>query len=129
MKKILFSIALLGCNLTLLAQEITPANAMQYAMDNLTGTARYRAMSGAFGALGGDLSALNSNPAGSAVFRFNQASGTLSSINTRNSSSYFGTRTIENEYALDLNQAGVVFVFANQNPDSDWKKFSLAINY
>ena len=29
---------------------------------NLNGTARYRAMGGAFGAVGGDLSALNVNP-------------------------------------------------------------------
>jgi hypothetical protein len=49
---------------------------MRYSQDNLTGTARYRAMS-AFGALG-DLSSLNVNPAGSAVFSNNQMGLTLS---------------------------------------------------
>jgi hypothetical protein len=34
--------------------------------DNLNGTARFRAM-GCIGALGGDLSSLNVNPAGSAI--------------------------------------------------------------
>ena len=33
--------------------------------DNYIGTARFQAMGGAFGALGGDLSAININPAGS----------------------------------------------------------------
>ena len=32
---------------------------LRYSTDNLQGTARFQAMSGAFGALGGDLSSLN----------------------------------------------------------------------
>ena len=36
------------------------------------GSARFQSMGGAFGALGGDLSAININPAGSAVFIDNQ---------------------------------------------------------
>ena len=34
----------------------------------LNGSARYNGMAGAFGALGGDLSAISINPAGSSVF-------------------------------------------------------------
>jgi hypothetical protein len=34
------------------SQEIT--DALRYSQDNLIGTARFRAMGGAFGALGGD---------------------------------------------------------------------------
>ena len=41
-------------------------------MDNSVGSARFQSMGGAFGALGGDLSAININPAGSAVFIDNQ---------------------------------------------------------
>jgi hypothetical protein len=40
-------------------------------------------MSGAFGALGGDLSSLNVNPAGSAVFSNNQMGLTLSNYNVK----------------------------------------------
>ena len=54
------------------SQEISVADAYRYAIDNTTGTARFRALSGAMGALGGDLSAININPAGSAVFANNQ---------------------------------------------------------
>ena len=109
------------------SQEIT--NAMRYAQDNLNGTARFRAMGGAFGALGGDLSSLNINPAGSVVFSNNQIAVTLSNYDTKNNSNYFGTTTTEKDNSFDLNQAGGVFVFKNRNSDSNWKKFSVAVNY
>ncbi|NHN27796.1 transporter [Flavobacterium jejuense] len=110
-----------------MSQETTTQDALRYATENLTGTARFRAMSGAFGSLGGDLSAINVNPAGSAIFNHNMASITASSFNTKNKSSYFGSSTSENYSILDLNQLGAVFVFIDTN--NDWKKFSIAVNY
>ena len=65
------------------SQDIS--DAMRYSQDHLNGTARYRAMGGAFGALGGDFSALNVNPAGSAVFNNNQMAFTLNNYNTKKS--------------------------------------------
>jgi hypothetical protein len=109
------------------SQEIT--DALRYSQDNLNGTARFKAMSGAFGALGGDFSSISLNPAGSAVFLNNQFGITLTSSNIKNNSNYFGTTTTEKDNSFDLNQAGGVFVFNNRNSHSDWKKFSLAINY
>ncbi|WP_310380162.1 outer membrane protein transport protein [Flavobacterium sp.] len=109
------------------SQDIT--DALRYSQDNLNGTARFRAMSGAFGALGGDLSSININPAGSAVFSNNQMAVTLSNYSTKNNSNYFGTNASENNNSFDLNQAGGVFVFRDRNPNSSWKKFSLAVNY
>ncbi len=109
------------------AQEIS--DAMRYAQDNLTGTARFRAMGGAFGALGGDFSALNVNPAGSAVFAANQIGLSLSLLNTGNRSDYFGTRRDENNFSFDINQAGGVFVYDNEDEASGWKKVALALNY
>lgn len=110
------------------SQEIT--DAVRFSQENLNGTARFRAMSGAFGALGGDLSSLNVNPAGSAIFANNQMSITASNNNTKNNSNYFGTRHSENNNSFDFNQAGLVFVFKNNNRNNEgWNKFSLAINY
>ncbi|OCB75466.1 OmpP1/FadL family transporter [Flavobacterium crassostreae] len=109
------------------SQEIR--DALRYSQDNLNGTARYRAMSGAFGALGADLSSLNVNPAGSAVFINNQVAVTLSNFNTQNNSDYFGSQKTEKNNNLDINQAGGVFVFNNQDKKSDWKKFTFGVNY
>ena len=112
---------------TLKSQDIS--DALRYAVPNLNGTARYNAMSGAFGALGGDLSALNSNPAGAAIFNNSQFTITLNNRNLTNKSNYFGSTASRSDSSFDLNQAGGVFVFENQNLKSDWKKISVGINY
>jgi hypothetical protein len=104
-------------------------DAMRYTQSDLQGTSRFTAMSGAFGALGGDLSSLNVNPAGSAVFNNNQFATTMGTYDVKNNSNYFGTTTSASENNFDLNQAGGVFVFKTRNPNSDLTKFSMAINY
>lgn len=111
------------------AQEVSIAEALRYSQDNINGTARFRAMGGAFGALGGDLSAINVNPAGSAVFVNNQFGATLGNFNTKNDSDYFGNKTSENNNSFDLSQAGAVFVFDNDDENSNWRKLTLAVNY
>jgi hypothetical protein len=77
MKKIIIFILSLASGLTTNAQDIT--DAVRYSYTSIEGSARFRALSGAFGALGGDLSAINVNPAGSAVFNTSFASFSLNS--------------------------------------------------
>ena len=127
MKKIVF---LLISGLTFsvsYSQEVS--DAIRYAQDNLTGTARFRAMGGAFGAVGGDLSSLSVNPAGSAIFTNNQVGVTFSNQNIKNNSNYFETQSSDKENSFILNQAGGVFVFNNRNPNSDWKKITIGATY
>ena len=128
--KIIYTILFFGLSIfSIKAQETTINDALQVAVDNITGTARYKSMSGAFGAVGGDLSSLNQNPAGSIFFNNNQATGSLSYFGVRNKSNYFGTKTSDNDNSLKLNQAGVVFVFNDKSQTTDWNKISLAFNY
>ncbi|MGA1772464.1 MAG: transporter, partial [Flavobacteriaceae bacterium] len=61
-----FIIFALLCSALLQAQTAT--DAFRYSQKQLSGSARYTAMAGAFGALGGDFSAVVDNPAGAAVF-------------------------------------------------------------
>ena len=127
MNKIIF-LLIAGISINALqAQE--SRDAIRYSQENLNGTARFRAMSGAFGALGGDLSSINVNPAGSAVFSNNQMGFTLSNLSNSNKATYFNDISTEKDNSTDLNQAGGVFVFKNLDKSSDWKKFSFAINY
>jgi hypothetical protein len=128
--KIIYSILFFGLTIfSMRAQETTVNDALRLAVDNITGTARYRSMSGAFGAVGGDLSAINQNPAGSIFFNNNLATFSLSNFHVNNNSSYFGSKTSTSDNSLELNQAGVVFVFNNRIIENDWKKFTFAINY
>lgn len=131
MKKHILTAALLFAATTIYAQEAlnTAANAMRYSTNNLTGTARFRAMSGAFGAVGGDVSAIGVNPAGSAIFNYNSGTASLSSYNISNNATLGGTNTKKNDNSLDLNQLGAVFVFSNSNPDATLRKFTLGFNY
>ena len=109
------------------AQDFT--DALRYGQTNQLGTARFRALSGAMGALGGDLSAISVNPASSSIFNNNQISVTLSNSNNKNNSNYFGTKNSESSNAFDLNQAGGVFVFEKNGEKNQWNKFALSINY
>ena len=108
------------------AQDIS--DALRYSQDNIQGTARFRALSGAFGALGGDMSAVSINPAGSAVFSKSHASFSLSNVDTTNDTQYFNGLGSTNDSNFDLSQGGAVFVFAS-NGNSPWRKFTLGVAY
>lgn len=129
MKKLLFLSLNLCLVFSLFSQETVPQDALRLAVTPLTGTARFKSMSGAFGAVGGDLSAINVNPAGSIYFNTNQFTITSSVYNTKNDSNYFGTNTSQCETRFDLNQMGTVFVYTNYDRNQDWTKFTFAINY
>ncbi|REE24238.1 outer membrane protein transport protein (OMPP1/FadL/TodX) [Winogradskyella pacifica] len=127
MKKLLMlSISLLSTSY-ILAQDIT--DALRYSMDEIQGTARYRAMGGAFGALGGDMSSININPAGSAVFNNSHGSISLGLLNTNNDVSYFNGMNSSSNSNVDLNQLGAAFIFKNTNGNSGWNKFALSFAY
>ena len=128
MKK-LFLVIILNASFLSIAQEMTTNDALRYAVENMNGTARFRGMSGAFGAVGGDLSSININPAGSLFFNNNFASASISNFNTTNNANYFGTKNKENYSTLDLNQIGAVLVFNDNSGSSDWNKISIALNY
>jgi hypothetical protein len=128
MKKILLSL-LIGGSFAANAQETTITDALRYSVENLNGTARFRAMGGAFGAIGGDMSAMNINPAGSSIFNYNQATISLNSLNKSNNANYFGTSSKTTENSLDINQLGAVFVFNDKAAKTGWKKFAIGLNY
>jgi long-subunit fatty acid transport protein len=126
MKRKLTFIALLACAISS-AQNIS--DVLRYSSENIQGTARFQGMSGSFGALGGDLSSLNTNPAGAAIFNNNQGSVTAALFNRNNTITYGGSQTdISRSYA-EISQAGGVLVFKSTNPETGWGKFALALNY
>ncbi|MDR0420062.1 MAG: hypothetical protein LBH30_01205, partial [Prevotellaceae bacterium] len=62
----------------------------QYFYD---GTARFSAMGGAFGALGGDFASISVNPAGAGVYRSAEFSLTGSYLGTNTKSAFTGNNT------------------------------------
>jgi hypothetical protein len=108
------------------AQDIS--DALRYSQSEIQGTARFRALSGAFGALGGDMSAVSINPAGSAVFSSSHASFTLSNVEVSNDTQYFNGFTNSSDSNFDISQGGASFVFANRS-NSSWRKFTIGVAY
>ncbi|GLU44000.1 transporter [Muricauda sp. NBRC 101325] len=110
------------------ASAQTIDDVLRFSSEDLQGTPRFQAMGGAFGALGGDLSAINVNPAGSAVFNYNEITFTGTNYHRNNDAFYGGGMTNTTMNDLNFNQAGGVFVFqaSDKNP---WRKIALAVNY
>ena len=126
MKKLIFAFIAMT-TITMGAQNI--GDAVRYSTSDLNGTARYRALSGAFGALGGDLSSLNVNPAGSAVFLRSVSSLSLTMKNVDNEVGYFNGLTNSSNSNIGLGQAGAALVFNNRDTDSNWNRFTFGLNY
>lgn len=101
--------------------------AQLFSQDDFNGSARFTGMSGAFGAVGGDVSAMNINPAGIAIFNYSAFSGTFNNRATAVNALYSGNNaTTENQF-FNLSQAGAVLVFKTE--ESDWSKLALGANF
>ena len=90
MKRYIFLVT----SVSMITAAVTAQNvvdAVRYANSEISGTARYRSMAGAFGALGGDPSCMSDNPAGLAIYR-----GT-SLFSLTPHMSYTGTETMGTE--------------------------------
>lgn len=126
--KILYTLVLSAISLSIVnAQNIT--DGLRYGTEENIGSARFTAMSGAMGALGGDLSAMSKNPAGSAVFLNSSVTLSASLLDVDNDATYFGNMENGKEDRLTLNQAGGVFVLNNFNESSTFKKLTIGVNY
>ncbi len=104
-------------------------DAIDLSSEKIGGTARYRAMGGSMGALGNDVSAVNQlNPAGGAVAVRSHGALTLG-VNSYKNETKSTSNMSNDETKFNLNQFGGVFVFGNQNMNSDWKRFAFTANY
>lgn len=107
---------------------------MTYAQDNydaqtlansdLNGTARFVAMGGALGALGGDISVMGTNPAGTAMYRKSDVALSLSELfSDKGAMDHDG-------YRMSLDQGGVVIAFDMDNPSSRGLQYvNFGVNY
>lgn len=122
-----FLLALLINALLIQAQNLS--DALIYSDSEIQGTARFRALSGAMGALGGDPSAINANPASSSVFNTSYAAISTAFANTENNATFMDKTTLSDYSKLSLPQAGIALVFKNSNSNSPWKKVTLGLAY
>ena len=121
MKKNIIAIGFCLAGSFVFAQNLT--DGLRYSMEGLNGTSRFNAMSGAFSSLGGDLSAVALNPAGTSIFTRSEMSVTLSGVNSKNDAN--GRSTISSDFLLS--QFGVAFPITIG--EEGWKNIAFAFNY
>lgn len=113
---------------TITAQNLV--DAMRFSSVDLNGTARYRSMAGAFGALGGDPTCMSENPAGLGIYRGTSVVTFTPSINlTSTETSGFGVdkkKKSDNNFSVG-NFSGV---FSFKPEDSDYLvNFNLGVGF
>ncbi len=99
-----------------------------YSNSSLNGSSKFNAMAGSMGALGGDFSTLNSNPAGIAVSIASEFSGTLWIEANKNTTSYAGKSADYKVNNTDLGNVGGIAVFPVSG-STPWKFVNVGVNY
>ena len=111
------------------AQELEPSEAIKFGTNQLNGSARYNAMSGAFGAIGGDISGVQDNAAGSAVFNYNHVSFGANINSRKNTASFLKSNTSDNKTTFDFSHFGAIFVVdGKENSKIKNYNFGLIVN-
>lgn len=131
MKNLLFFVAL-GAGYITYAQTLSYNDlGVLFTQEKIDGTARYNGMSGAFGSLGGDITAIESNPAGAAVFIKSEISFSVDFNGTDTKANYYGENIFSKSNNVKFAQTGGVFVFKSNYAANNegWNKFAFAFNY
>lgn len=99
-------------------------DAQNFANSDLNGTSRFVAMGGALGALGGDVSVMSTNPAGTGMYRSSDAALSFSGLFTGDGAmGHDGAR-------MSFDQGGVLIAFDMDNPVGTGLQFvNFGVNY
>lgn len=129
MKKIILFVTLVAVSFTAQSQALGYEDlAILFSGNDGNGSARFTAMSGAFGALGGDVSSMTINPAGVSISNGSNASIAFHSRSTDYLTSYYGNAIVTSEEYFRLSNAGATFTF-NGYGNNDWGKMAVGVNY
>lgn len=106
MKRILIVTLVILCSVKLFGQGSD--DACLFSQIYYQGTAKAMGMGNAVGALGGDMTAVNINPAGMGIYRSNEFTSTLNLLDNFTHSTYYGTSNSTNKIRLSIPNLGYV---------------------
>ncbi|MCR4612824.1 MAG: hypothetical protein K5778_02350 [Bacteroidaceae bacterium] len=123
MKRIIYFMALSLCAGMTSAQDTYES--VDLGSSDLNGTARYVGMGGALSALGGDITTMGTNPAGTALFRHNEIALTLGGVFT-DEKGQLG----HDASRMSFDQAGIVFTMDQSDASGRGLQYlNFGINY
>lgn len=103
--------------------------AFTFSQADYLGTARFMGAGGAFGATGGDFSALSTNPAAIGLFKRYEASITPLVLSFGYSDTYYsGEKSSSQKFKYTVPQAGIV-MSRNIRRENEWKSWQFGFGY
>lgn len=108
MKRIITALSaiILVCNVN----SQTVFEGLKTSQNDILGSARYMGVAGAFGALGGDVSAIKDNPAGLGIFRKSELTTTID-LQMQSANAIWGnTKISDSKYSVGMNNLSLVLV-------------------
>lgn len=128
MRKIYLTFFLLLLSYLIVAQN--EVDALRYSFITHGGTARYTAMSGAFGALGADFSSLSTNPAGIGTFKKSRFMFSPIFLLSSTNADYRDEKTDNEKISFNMSNFGLVLnLKPYEDDDSGWKSVAFALGY
>lgn len=118
-KYILIGSLLVAAGAGMQTQAQNDADLLRFSMLNPTGTARFNAMGGAFGALGANFTSLSTNPAGIGLYTRHEISISGGTLSFAANSNYYGETTKADNVGYFCPQGGGIFeVYRNKKTES-----------
>jgi len=121
-------IALFVLVLPLVGSAQNEIDALRYSYREPFGSARFMAMGGAFGALGGDLGSLAWNPAGLGVYRRNDFGVSLAISGYNTDALYNDQRVSDSKFDLHVPNIGLAVAHRNEDPDWTFINYGIGFN-
>lgn len=103
-------------------------DAFNLSYNDLTGTARSVGMGGAFGALGGDVSAIVINPAGIGVYKSNEIVTTMSFTNTKTEATLRGLQSDASKFKFMFDNLAFVGALPLNSDEVPYFNFGISYN-
>lgn len=105
------------------------ADILRYSNTQVDGTARSAAMGNAFTALGGDLGAININPASSGVYKFTEISYTPSLMLSNTDANYLGNSVSGNKTMFGTSNIGIISTFDTGRKNRGLINWNMGLTY
>lgn len=112
------------CSLTLYSAFMfsqTLFDGLKVSESEIAGTARYSSMAGAFGALGGDASAIKDNPAGLGIYRRSEVTFTSDLLMQNMTSNWNSVKSTDNKYNLGFDNFAYIMALPTWRSESGTK--------
>lgn len=127
MKKLV--LALIGLGIVNFANAQDQYDALRYSQTYQQGTARSISMGGAFGALGGDISVITSNPAGLGLFTKGEFNFTPEISSIKDETMLNRQNEIDDKLSMRFAQVGVVTSSYRNKTGMEFNGLNFAFNY